>query len=101
MIEGLEQFLDSVWGPEQGTVFLATKQNADLFKVGKPLLWPDIKESILSFIPAANVNWDTYFTPGIFTLDATSKHKDNGWRAKALWVDIDGYKMDKVLSKRQ
>jgi hypothetical protein len=92
MIEGLEKFLTDIWGSEQGTVFLATKQNAELFKVGKPLLWPDIKESILSFIPAANANWDTYFTPGIFTLDATSKHKDNGWRAKALWVDIDGYK---------
>jgi hypothetical protein len=92
MIEGLEQFLDDVWGPEQGTVFLATKQTADLFKVGKPLLWPDTRQSILSFIPAANANWDTYFGPGIFELGAKSKHKENGWRSKCVWIDIDGYK---------
>lgn len=92
MSEGLGQFLEHVWGEEQGTVFLATKQSPELFKVSKALLWPERKQEIVSFIPAADVNWDAYFTPGIFTIGAESKHKDNGWRTKALWVDLDGYK---------
>lgn len=92
MIDGLGKFLDDVWGPEEGTTFLATKPGADLFKVSKPINWPASRDSVLSFIPAANVNWDTYFGPGIFELGATSKHKDNGWRAKCLWIDLDGYK---------
>jgi hypothetical protein len=91
MINGLEQFFFDVWGKEECTVFLATKKD-ELFKVTKPQRWPLAKESLLSFVKAADASWDTYFTPGTFKEDATTKEKSNGLSAKALWIDLDGYK---------
>lgn len=89
--EGIAQFLNNVWGEETGTVFLATKQG-ELFKVAKAQNWPEHKENIVQFIMAANTSRDVYFTPGIFKEGSISKEKENGYRAKALWVDVDGYK---------
>lgn len=91
MSNDLEQFFFDVWGKEEGTVFLATKKE-DLFRVSKPQIWPSAKDSIMSFIPAADAIADPYFTPGIFKAGSTTKDKSNGWRAKCLWVDLDGYK---------
>src|SRR4030095_9305783 len=93
MNTGLDTFLSNVWGPEEGTVFLAVKNHEDnRFKVTKPQLWPTGTKSILGFIEKANVNFDPYYTPGIFLAGSESKEKENGWRAKCLWVDVDGYK---------
>lgn len=88
---GLDKFLFDVWGKEEGTVFLASKKD-DLFKVSQPQSWPKAVDSLLGFFKKADVEWDTYFTPGIFKEGSKSKEKDNGWRAKCLWVDLDGYK---------
>lgn len=88
----LDKFLSDVWGEEEGTVYLATKQSEEVFKVTTPLNWPLAKDLILGAITQMNANWDTYYSPGIFKLGTTTKHKKNGWRAKALWLDIDGYK---------
>lgn len=96
MAHGLEQFLSNVWGEEEGTVFFAQKKTEDLFRVPPPVLWPLQKATILSFISMSNANWDTYFTPGIFKAGVTTKEKENGWRAKTLWVDLDGYKDDQA-----
>jgi KaiC/GvpD/RAD55 family RecA-like ATPase len=92
MEHGLEQFLDNIWGEEEGTVFFAQKKTEDLFRVPPPVLWPAQRATILSFISMSDANWDTYFTPGIFKEGSLTKEKENGWRAKTLWVDLDGYK---------
>ena len=96
MEHGLEQFLTNVWGEEPGTVFLAQKKTEDLFRVPPPVVWPENKETILQFISLSNTNWDTYFGPGIFKEGSLTKEKENGWRAKALWLDLDGYKGDQA-----
>lgn len=96
MEHGLEQFLSNVWGEEPGTVFLAQKKTEDLFRVPPPVIWPEQKETILQFISLSNANWDTYFGPGIFKEGSLTKEKENGWRAKALWLDLDGYKDDQA-----
>src|SRR4030095_6948723 len=88
---GLEEFLSHIWGKEPGTVFLAAKRD-DLFRVTKPQIWPENKDAMLAFIGKSNASMDTYYTPGIFKEGSTSKEKNNGWRAKCLWVDLDGYK---------
>lgn len=90
MAHGLEQFLSNIWGEEEGTVFFAQKKTEDLFKVSKPTIWPAQKETVLQFISLSNTNWDTYFTPGIFELGSLTKEKENGWRTKSLWIDLDG-----------
>ena len=93
MNTGLDTFLSNIWGPEKGTIFLAVKNHAEnYFKVTKPQTWPDNSASITGFITQANVNLDPYYTPGIFIDGAKSKEKENGWRAKCLWVDVDGGK---------
>lgn len=88
---GLDKFFADIWGEEEGTVFLAMKKG-DQFKVTKPQLWPAITDSVESAVRRMDVEWDTYFTPGIFKKGSESKEKENGWRAKALWIDLDGYK---------
>lgn len=90
MEHGLEQFLQNVWGEEDGTVFFAQKKTEDLFRVPPPVLWPAQKATILSFISMSDVNWDTYYTPGIFKEGSLTKEKENGWRAKSCWIDLDG-----------
>lgn len=90
MVHGLEQFLSNVWGDEEGTVFFAQKKTADLFSVSRPAVWPTEKATLIPFISMSNANWDTYFTPGIFLPGSTTKEKENGWRTKSLWVDLDG-----------
>lgn len=87
-----EQFLFDVWGEEPGTVYFASKTEEKKFLVSKPLVWPEHKELLNGAITQSNVNWDTYYTPGIFKAGTTTKEKKNGWRAKSLWLDIDGYK---------
>jgi hypothetical protein len=91
MSNGLEQFFFDIWGKEECNVFLASKKD-ELFKVSKPQRWPLAKDSILSFVKAADATYDTYYTPGTFKDGATTKEKSNGISAKALWVDLDGYK---------
>lgn len=87
-----EQFLSDVWGPEDNTVYIATKQSEGNFKVSSPVIWPAHKELILGATIQSNANWDTYYTPGTFQPGTTAKEKEFGLRAKCLWVDIDGYK---------
>jgi len=86
----LEQFLYDVWGTEEGTIFFAQKKTEDLFKVGRATVWPTEKDAIIPFVSMSNVNWDTYYTPGIFLAGSKTKEKENGWRAKTLWIDLDG-----------
>lgn len=88
---GLDKFFFDIWGEEEGTVFLAQKKD-DLFKVSKAQKWPRIAPAIESALRAKDVEWDTYYTPGIFKEGSETKAKENGWRAKCLWVDLDGYK---------
>jgi hypothetical protein len=91
--EELTTFLTHIWGTEQGTVFLASKQvEAELWRVGSPQIWPDAKEFIIRGIVATNALKDVYFTPGIAALDATTKERASMWRIKSLWLDLDGYK---------
>lgn len=96
MVQTLKNFLTDIWGEEEGTVFFAQKKTETLFRVPPPVVWPAQADTILSFIDMSNANWDTYFTPGIFNADAISKEKENGRRAKTLWVDLDGYKDDQA-----
>jgi KaiC/GvpD/RAD55 family RecA-like ATPase len=88
---GLDKFFFDIWGEEEGTVFLATKKD-DLFKVTRPQVWPAIASSIEPALRKYDIEWDTYYTPGIFKEGSQTKAKENGWRAKCLWVDLDGYK---------
>lgn len=96
MEHGLAQFLSNVWGEEEGTVFFAQKKTDDVFRVPPPVVWPTHSDVILQFISQSNANWDTYFTPGIFKPGSTTKEKENGFRAKVLWCDLDGYKDDQA-----
>jgi KaiC/GvpD/RAD55 family RecA-like ATPase len=89
-MRGQLEFLSDCWGEEDGTVFFAQKKTEDLFRVPPPLIWPKQKDLIQQFISMSNVNWDTYFTPGIFLEGSLTKEKENGWRAKTLWIDLDG-----------
>lgn len=88
----LEEFLGNVWGPEESTVYLATKQSPTVFNVSSPLVWPLDKGLITRAIVQFNANFDTYYSPGTFKPGTVGKTKENALRAHCLWVDIDGYK---------
>lgn len=91
--EGLRRFLTRIWGTEQGTVFLASKQTqGGLWRVGSPQVWPDNADNIVKAIVLTNAQKDPYYGPGIYPEGTLTKEKENAWRAKCFWVDIDGYK---------
>lgn len=89
--DNLKQFFTDIWGEEENTIFLAAKPSPDSFKVTRPIVVPKELETVVAFIIKNSTSQDTYFTPGTFKPDAPNKEKGNGLRAKALWVDIDGY----------
>lgn len=90
--ESLKEFLLDIWGEEENYVYMAIKPTPDTFRVSKsPVSVPANIDRVVEFILAKSTESDTYFTPGTFKPDTTEKKKVNGLRAKALWVDIDGY----------
>ena len=89
--DSLKVFLSDIWGDEENTIFLATKPTPDTFKVSRAITVPESLDTVVAFILQASTSQDTYYTPGTFVANSTSKEKGNGFRAKTLWVDIDGY----------
>lgn len=89
--DNLKVFLTDIWGEESNTIFLAVKPTPDTFKVSKAIVVPENLDTVVAFIIRESVNQDTYFTPGTFVEGSKGKEKGNGLRAKAVWVDIDGY----------
>lgn len=89
--DNLRTFFTDIWGEEDNTIFLATKPTADTFKVTKALVVPRDLDTVIAFTVSMSVGQDVYFTPGTFVENAKGKEKDLGKRAKAVWVDIDGY----------
>lgn len=89
--DSLRIFFTDIWGEEENTVFLATKPTPDTFKVTPPITVPRDIDKVIAFTVGKSVGEDVYFTPGTFVENATKKEKGLGKRAKAVWVDIDGY----------
>lgn len=89
--DSLKQFFQDIWGDEPSKIFLATKPTPDSFQVSQGVAVPENLDAVVTFVMKQAVNQDTYFTPGLFGMDATAKEKAQGKRAKVFWVDIDGY----------
>ena len=89
--DDLKIFFTDIWGEEDNIVFMAIKPTPDTFKITPAIVVPRDIDKVIAFTVGKSVHHDVYFTPGTFKEDATTKEKGNGLRAKAVWVDIDGY----------
>lgn len=92
-VEGLLDFLDKIWGEDEGAVYLPLKeQTADgMPKVRKCFYrWPEQRESAAKFIlkHAADPSVEVFFSPALYR--GMSAKNTNVLGSRVAWVDFDG-----------
>jgi len=92
-VDGLLDFLDKIWGDEEGCVYLPVKeQTADgLPKVKKFFYrWPEQRESVAKFLLkwSAAENCEVFFSPALYK--SMSAKNANVLGSRVVWAEFDG-----------
>lgn len=98
--ELLGEFLDEVWGTGNAPrkTFLAYKPQPTHFDIPPGVVWPNARDTILTFIPGITAKGqNVYFSPAMYKPDALDKTKENVIASRVLWVDFDGNAKDAMV----
>lgn len=87
-VGGLNEFFDTIWGPQEGWVYLPYKtENGDWKKV--MFEWPKYRKHVVTHTLAQTAEGnDVYFAPVLFTEPRPIKENVKG--SNVLWADFDG-----------
>jgi len=91
----LAEFFSSIWGRNQGFVYLPTK-HPDPEMQGKPgewetnwFRWPQEREAIIEHVTANTSKREVYYGPALYK-NANAPVKENILGTQVLWTEFDG-----------